>query len=600
MVEDELKPADLDEIDWTGILYDVDQKRVERYRSRFFDEAQQREESGQKAEARAYRFLGDICSMHMRKDDISNPFGPMFRGPNGRTAMIDDFSDNELEAMSQIQTEIEEPELKARVNDVLWTSERDHEAAEEAFEAYLESAEILFDPSSWSTSFERIERAFQIASMLNNKELMEEGRDTAIDWLDRLDGEDPKYLTFNLLQLLKEHNLGEFDDLSRRTEEAATKAEDESNWRKAKKLWLLKSEFDRELDDMDAAQAAEVKAGEAQVTEAEEMEERSNLAASDHYKTAVEIFRRAGETERAKEIQERLLETQEKGVDEMEVFEHGVDLSEGVESARNAVSELSKLEALRKFAIITSPPQKEELQQSAEDKLEDESLRAVMPKTIVDDDGKTVAKQDSIIASDEDQQVLRAEAMGAMVTHFGIQVNGIIAPARAQLLKDHRITKDDLTRLVRYNPFVPPGHEGLYIQGLYRGFAGDFISACHILIPQIEHSLRYLMSQSGTITSSLQSDGIQEEYSLNTLLEMDELEELLGEDLVFTLDGLFNSKHGANFRHRTAHGLLEGGHFGSETAIYTWWLALHILFLPTIKPNDGQEQGDTSQTETSN
>jgi hypothetical protein len=62
--------------------------------------------------------------------------------------------------------------------------------------------------------------------------------------------------------------------------------------------------------------------------------------------------------------------------------------------------------------------------------------------------------------------------------------------ARAQIWRQHQPSLKDLEYLVRHNPFIPPGHEGVFLQGLYYGLAGDFMIASHLLAPQIENSIR--------------------------------------------------------------------------------------------------------------
>ena len=56
--------------------------------------------------------------------------------------------------------------------------------------------------------------------------------------------------------------------------------------------------------------------------------------------------------------------------------------------------------------------------------------------------------------------------------------------------RQHQPSLNDLEYLVRHNPFIPPGHEGVFLQGLYYGLAGDFMIAGHLLASQIENSIR--------------------------------------------------------------------------------------------------------------
>lgn len=592
---------DIQDLSWEDELDSVDRATVDRYSSLFFEKAEELDEEGDVGASRAYRFLGDICSMYFKDDDPDEPFGPMAVTANGRTAALEDFVDERLELLSSILDDVEDSELKARIADIIWTNRRDHEAAETAFEAYLDSAENLLDPESWSISFDRINRAFEIASMLGNDELRSEAEDFAIDILDELEGKDPKFLTYNLLNLLVEHRLGDIQNLAQRAEEAAEYAESEDNWRKARKLWTLSGKINRRQGEDGKENNAQIKVGEAYLEEAEEASSRSHSVEAHHLKNAIEVFRRAGETSRAERLHERLLEAQEKSTEEMVTVETEVGLTEEADEARETVSDKNSVDALRSFSMISVPPKRQEMQNEAESIAEDHPISFLLPNSIVDAEGKTVAKRGSLVEPDAEEEVIEAETVRTFQRYYLIVVHGKILPALGQITKEHRIKLRDLRDLCENNPLVPPGRVDIFARGLYRGFQGDYISSSHLLIPQIEHALRYMLKQTGVITTSLQSDGIQEEYSLNVLLQMDATEAILGDDVVFTLDSLLNSKFGPNFRHKMAHGLLDDAQFSSAPAIYTWWFVLHLIFRPIVAssvteadvPDESDEDAET-------
>ncbi|HRF97031.1 MAG TPA: DUF4209 domain-containing protein, partial [Aggregatilineales bacterium] len=66
---------------------------------------------------------------------------------------------------------------------------------------------------------------------------------------------------------------------------------------------------------------------------------------------------------------------------------------------------------------------------------------------------------------------------------------------------------------------------------------------------------------------------------LDAILSEAKLEEVLGENVVFDLRCLLIEKLGSNYRNDFAHGLLSDDGFSSYTAIYLWWLVLHLCYL---------------------
>ena len=106
---------------------------------------------------------------------------------------------------------------------------------------------------------------------------------------------------------------------------------------------------------------------------------------------------------------------------------------------------------------------------------------------------------------------------------------------------------------------------------------GDSLSAVHILVPQVEHSLRALLLRSGKVPVAWTKDGYEEAPDLNAILRDPALETILGKDLLFTMTALFVNRFGGNLRNRLAHGLMETGEFFSDMAIYAWWLLLRCV-----------------------
>src|SRR5260370_167806 len=70
--------------------------------------------------------------------------------------------------------EVNDPELRARLADLVWFRKRDHHCAELAIASYLESALILEAGPVFQFSVQRIERALRLAVLLRNQPLFAE------------------------------------------------------------------------------------------------------------------------------------------------------------------------------------------------------------------------------------------------------------------------------------------------------------------------------------------------------------------------------------------------------------------------------------------
>ncbi len=128
------------------------------------------------------------------------------------------------------------------------------------------------------------------------------------------------------------------------------------------------------------------------------------------------------------------------------------------------------------------------------------------------------------------------------------------------------------------SPVVPHGWEGIVGKGLYAGFEKDFVTATHLLVPQIEQMVRWRLKLRGVKTTILYENGIENEVGLSALLEKSEIQDIFGKDLTFELKALFADPFGPNLRNEVAHGLLEYDAAQSMYAVYAWWFSFRLVF----------------------
>ena len=161
---------------------------------------------------------------------------------------------------------------------------------------------------------------------------------------------------------------------------------------------------------------------------------------------------------------------------------------------------------------------------------------------------------------------------------ISLVVQASIWPALEVLHLEHRLREADFVALARQSPIVPRGRELLFGKALFAGFDRDFITALHLLVPQIEHMVRCHLKQAGEKTTSLDSKGIETENGLSALMDLPKAEEIFGADLSFEIKTLFCDPFGSNLRNNLAHGLLDDEACQSTSAIYAWWFGLKLVF----------------------
>lgn len=177
---------------------------------------------------------------------------------------------------------------------------------------------------------------------------------------------------------------------------------------------------------------------------------------------------------------------------------------------------------------------------------------------------------------------------------WSTRAKSFINPARQQILNDHQPTLENIYAIVCNNPFVPPDHEEIFLRGLHAGFHGDFIVAVHLLVPQVENSLRYILEEQGVDVSNLQSDRTQPVKILGALLGMVETKKMLGASLHFEVRGHLIEKTAYDFRNKVAHGFVDEHNCYSAAAVAVWWLVLRLCLHFAI--SGGQEVKEDDAT----
>ncbi|WP_446812102.1 DUF4209 domain-containing protein [Methylomonas sp. 2BW1-5-20] len=317
----------------------------------------------------------------------------------------------------------------------------------------------------------------------------------------------------------------------------------------------------------------------------------SHMLAATFYENAIQTYRTIPRSERAAyRVDERIIELRshlndsgEKSLAEMGMISTpGIDLTQLIENSREAVRGKPLVEALRAFANLHTGAKVDQLRKDALKRMRQFPLQSFFSSTMMSPDGRVIAKKSGMGLDIESASDDEANIYPEMIRDHGILVSivvrGDIWPALEVLLLEHRLREADFIGLAGQSPIVPKGRERLFGKALFSGFDRDFVSALHLLIPQIEHMVRIHLKQAGAKTSNLDKDGIENENGLSTLIDLPEAKRVFGEDLAFELKALFCDAFGPNLRNALAHGLLEEDDCYSEFAIYAWWLGLRLIF----------------------
>jgi len=543
---------------------------------------------------RVYSLLAAVALFCANYDAEGNPYGAYFTSPTGQRSLIaEDLSDADLDALAGIVNEISDSDFRARVADILWECRRDHKMAEVAVHAFLKAADAVKTDELWPPYVERLERAANLAARIGfGKPLHEQVLRVVDSGIKEFEDNQKAGLRCErLMRISFAHKASDAERYANLSEKLAKKFAEAGNWDFSQTYWESAQAWYGRGKETEQAHRCGLAAAECLVSKAEAGLADKKLGApfAAHWMGAgVEALRQArADSKRINDIHRRFLDLQQEALGALNPMELKVDeipgFRENEAKVRTAavahVSGYAFERAVVRLAHIAKPTDVEQLREQIRKQSEEFIWSKIVETEALDHTGKIADKiPPSGFGPDDIEDDALRKRMVLQSNEFGWQlpVAWRIEPARLAILKEHPIRRRDLFFLVAYNPFIAPGHEGIYVRGLQAGFFGDWLVAAHILIPQIEASIRHVFQQHGIVTSTLESDETQKERDLNQLLWMPEMEKIFGPDITFDLRGILIERFGANMRNESAHGLMPESAFYQPTVVYLWWLVLRL------------------------
>jgi hypothetical protein len=552
--------------------------------------AKEAEENAEVQRAAVYRFLQVIVGFGLSFDTPAQPFVPLWPSPaEGKRSLIPtDFTAVDIEVVRTLAKQTADPALRARLHDVLWEVTKDHVAGAEAAGCYATAAEELDVAGNWTFGVESFKRCLYLAAKFGrSKKLFDDAANTLVHAAKRAATSPDAFHCCQLMHIVLRVGVGDPAEFAALASSIAADAKAKGDTHKAKAYWEVEAEWQKRAKDTAAEQKARLAAAEASVIDAENRARgkgASFMAAASLLSKAIEELRQAGAAkERVEELRGRLNDWQQRSLSEFQTFSTGIDISKLVLGARDHVKANDFPQAVLKLAFGQDLADPKSLKDEVVNTAKEAPLTYLMGAAMVDHQGRTTARKESLfnLKGEALEQALEAESFShASLFDWPLRVDGFIELARAQILNDRKPTFQDLLFIVRNNPFIPSGHEGIFLRGLHAGFHGDFLVATHLLTPQIENSLRYVLESHGVDVSNLMSDGTQPVKVLRAILGMAETKQIFGEALCFELRGCLIEKTGYDFRNRVAHGFVHEGECYSHAGVTMWWLVLRICLTP--------------------
>ena len=576
-------PEDFAGCDWKTALAGANREGYDSMQQALATAAKQAIREDRQAHGKALWLLSDACSMRLSPDSANEPFKPFLILHDRRSPIPDDFLESDVVFFAQIVDVVDEPWLKARLADLVWLLQRprDVKFALAAIDSYRS---ISLDTETWVRGGETCwQRAIGLASLpgLGAGERLKEMEASILEVFTSVTRQGG-FLGVWLADLLKSNGLGKdhAPKTAKKLYSLAREFESKGEFHKTREYFRASADWFEVSGNNEKATAMVVKEAENWVKEAEA--QLNHIAAIHHYQNAIKTYRTIPKSMRAShqvddriaQLRRLLNESGQRSWGEMSTFSASLDISQFIQDARNLVKGKSPIEALKAFVNLSKSVNAETLRKNTIERIDEFPIQFLFSETSISRDGRVTSIRPG---GGDNEDTIRSEMIRDYQIHVGVLVQGGIYPAQEVLLQEHRLQETDFVNLARQSPIVPIGREHLFGKALFAGYDRDFVTALHILVPQIEHMVRYHLKKAGVQTTTL-ANGIETENSLKSLMDLSQTKEIFGEDLSFEIKALFCDSFGWNLRNDLAHGLIDDRACYSYSAIYTWWFGLKIVF----------------------
>lgn len=593
------KPVTADEFDAVDFETALPEAKIqpEEFWTLFNTLAQEAREKQNRSAERVYSLLSGICGMHSKPNDRAEPWGPMFVTTTGRAIIPSDLKGEQNSELLAIVDRVNNAGLRARIADIAWTNDRKAggRAASVAVAAYQECAEGLMD-GKFKPQFEHVghpsfdalkymQRAFAIAQATTKKDskgraqFSDELKATALK-LYSVTKDAKAYVAFDqTAELILHYELLEPVVVAKDLEAlAATKPENDYAM-PIKSLWKFAAQLHRNAGDKDGEQRCRFEAVKQTLEMRKQVKGSAMAEAHWVHQAVLELRHVEGQEEFEAMLRDELRALQRQSTKEMGRFSQEVDLTEMRKKAEEFFKELPLSHCLLEFGHIAHSTPIDKLEQEARESLVNFPLQAMFSASHVDDEGKPIAKSPGAdVNGEQSVEWYRLQALRNEDLRRQIVVNGHLHPARIMIHARFQIEERHIAPIVYNSPFVPESQGPLVVLGLTRFFQGDFMSATHLLLMQLEPCLRHILKMNGHDPVKQLDDGTEEELDINGMFKhmRSELIAIFGEDLVYELDLLFVGRPGPSLRNDLAHGFLSAGACFHHHVVYGCWMIYRL------------------------
>jgi hypothetical protein len=485
----------------------------------------------------------------------------------------------DIEEWIHLATTLTRSLVRARFADAVWelgrrlgSQRRDlYRFGQLAGTMYLKAASIDATSANFMMMFEAVTRAVSLGIELRVPELVETGFERMVSYADSVDVKHIGLWTAPFDRLLKLKGLSQANR-QRILDQYEARFRATVDRRDLFRIMMTGPRLAKYFHDHQAyekARAITLFYGVAVLEISAGLD--PSLAVS-HMGDILEAYRQMGLRSEAEEVR---LAMEAKGKDviasmkwrRVEIKLDGDEIERSIERALDVSSPLVALYRLARYCSPSAGTIKKSIESGIF------VAPQLVPTAIIGDNGLAV-KHIGTYDQDKESQIIMAMAREMNLT------SGILIGGLEEWKKKFDLGGIPDTPSIMDSMLIPTDRVPLYQEGLRAFEGGDYVKCIHVLIPQIENSLRELLRMLGIPTTKTDEDGGYELKNMNDVLHDPKAKEALDEELWYFLKSLYTDKSGMNLRNLVAHGIAPAGAFHRGTAAL---VVQSVVFLAVVR-----------------
>lgn len=555
-----------------------DQFKHSRY-GPFVEVRKQLEEAGRMKDADRMQWAADAFMFYERRHRGKGEsyFGPLstageLEAPewtNMESARIDFYAQRALSAANPI--------IVSRYADIVWEKRKEHKFARLAGDSYVQAAAIYKERGWYLQMAGTLVRAAELALVLRDRDLLRERLTTLQQYLGWIDATQNYECGLQLVDALAEIPKRWIShDLLKSAEQFALKAAGhyrslggDDLFSERDFLELVRKIRIRIGDSSGASEAARMIA-ESFEKNAKFREGDSPIEASGLYNRALQLYGGLADRRKVQELLLKIRDCNARALKEFAVIRSEIKVSsEEIEKLIDQYTSASLDENLRRLSMGFWP-NIEAIRESTTGLKHETPLQFSIPMLIFSGDARVVGQ----ISKEED---LFEQQMVQQV-RVGYQLNAkFIADILRRLAAQQGLNAERVADFLCGSQVIGNGRRDFLNLGLARYFAGDYVSAIHVLVPQLEHVLRSVLPRIH-IADTYDDRGIMRVLPLQQILGTPQVANAFGKGLWLYFHTFLVDQDAENVRNDVAHGLIEWERCNETIAT----IVVHLLLILTV------------------